>query len=288
MKEQGGIAMWDHPSVQFRQIDKIQSVSASRLSDSHERCKRMGVKHELTAATDMLQGKELNAFLDQHQLLALSANSLFIDTFHHLHDQKMLFILTDGEARVIELFSKPEVLALAAARGIVAGASLSEKSLGTNAVSLALHHAELVVLRGSQHFCQIFADWYCVSVPIIIDGKAVACLDISTCHEETLGDKLALANLLATELRSFINSKVDSIKNRNSLTQAAAQISTLTVRQKQVLVLFSQGLGYKEIAKKLEIRSCKTIEKHLDLIRTKLAVKTRRECIQKGIEMGLL
>lgn len=280
--------MWDHPSVQFSQSDKIQFVSASRLSDSYERCKRMGVHRELAVATDVLQGEELNAFLDQHQLLSFSANSLFIDTFYHLQDQRVLFILTDGEARVIELFSKPEVLALAAARGIVAGASLSEKNLGTNAVSLALHHAELVALRGSQNFCQIFADWYCVSVPIIIDGKAIACLNISTCHEETLGDKLALANLLATELRSFIKSNSGSTQNRNNLTQSAAQISTLTVRQQQVLILFSKGFGYKEIAQKLEIRSCKTVEKHLDAIRVKLSAKSRRECIQKALEAGLL
>ena len=164
--------MWNHPSVQFSQSSEMQFVSAIRLSDSHERCKSMGVNRELAVARDVLQGEELNAFLDQHQLLAFSANSLFVDTFRHLQDQKALFILTDGEARVIELFSKPEVLALAATRGIVVGASLSEESLGTNAVSLALYHAELVALRGSQHFCQLFADWYCVSVPIIIDGKA--------------------------------------------------------------------------------------------------------------------
>ena len=137
----------------------------------------MGVNRELAVARDVLQGEEFNEFLDQYQLLAFSANSLFVDTFRHLQDQKTHFILTDGEARVKELFSKPEVLTLAATRGIVAGASLSEESLETNAVSLALLHAEQVALRGSQHFCQIFADWYCVSVPITIDGKAVACLE---------------------------------------------------------------------------------------------------------------
>lgn len=164
----------------------------------------------------------------------------FFDTFRHLQDQKALFILTDGVGRIITLSSKPEVLALAATHGIVAGASLSEASLGTNAVSLALHHSAPTVLRGQQHFCKIFADWYCVAIPIsIIDGKPIACLDISTCHEESLGDKLALANLLATKLRNFLQNNQLESDDINIPVVSASQISTLTARQQQVLVLFS-------------------------------------------------
>lgn len=62
----------------------------------------------------------------------------------------------------------------------------------------------------------------------------------------------------------------------------------LTQRQLQVLQLFAQGKGYKEIAREIGITSYKTVEEHLDAVREKLQVAHRRECIQKAMSLGLL
>ena len=62
----------------------------------------------------------------------------------------------------------------------------------------------------------------------------------------------------------------------------------LTRRQHQVLVLFAQGKGYKEIARDIGITSYKTVEEHLDAVREKLQVSHRRECIHKAMALGLI
>ena len=123
------------------------------------------------------------------------------------------------------------------------------------------------------------------------NGKLVAYLDMSTCDEETLGDRLAPENVLAVELSRIFknqpNHKSDTEDQKNVL-RFPSQMPTLTERQQQVLMLFSQGLSYKEIAEKLQIKSHKTVANHLDGVRIKLSAKTRRECIQKASEYGLL
>lgn len=62
----------------------------------------------------------------------------------------------------------------------------------------------------------------------------------------------------------------------------------LTPRQHQTLMLFAQGKSYKAIASEIGITSYKTVEEHLGVIREKLKVSSRRECIQKAISLGLI
>jgi transcriptional regulator EpsA len=76
--------------------------------------------------------------------------------------------------------------------------------------------------------------------------------------------------------------------SKKDISQVILKKQLLTARQKEILILFSQGLTYKQIAEKLQVRSHKTIEQHLDSVRLKLSVKTRRECIQKAVNLGLL
>ena len=77
---------------------------------------------------------------------------------------------------------------------------------------------------------------------------------------------------------------------RRTRHAASAQETSvkLTRRQQEVLKLFAQGKGYKEIARDIGITSYKTVEEHLDAVREKLKVEHRRECIHKAMSLGLL
>jgi DNA-binding CsgD family transcriptional regulator len=78
-------------------------------------------------------------------------------------------------------------------------------------------------------------------------------------------------------------------KNKSDINlQLPLQKKLLTARQVEVLKLFATGLSYKQISESLQIKSHKTVEKHIDSARNKLSVKTRRSCIQKAIELGLI
>lgn len=284
--------MWDSFTEQLRIADEQFFVSNDCITKSHQRCEQQGLPRNLCRALDVLDPHEFESTLHLSNGLAAFASLLFIATLEKVTDRRMLLILTDSNARIVALHSAPQVISAAAEKGVCLGASLADESLGTNAVSLALHHLEPVVLRGEQHYCHFMQDWYCVAIPLVdAHGAIIGCVDISMSSEEGLGDRLALAGFLARELVCHFMKSPGRVPNGNReqerLFGAYATIQ-LTERQKQALALFSKGLSYKQIARQMDLQSIKTVQEHLDAVRVKLGADTRRDCVRIAAENGLL
>lgn len=78
--------------------------------------------------------------------------------------------------------------------GVKPGTVFTEESCGTNALALAREHQRLVAIRGEQHYCLLFKDWWCVASPIKDPkGRIGGYLDISMHAKRELG--LAAAHL---------------------------------------------------------------------------------------------
>lgn len=290
--------MWEKLPAYLNGTGESSVTNDKWLADSYRRCQVAGLACDNRTVRHTLFGAGLRNFLADHANLIRYAHLLFSDIHRHITDQRELFILTDVNAQVMEFHSHPAVLEYVVTQcGLKPGASLSEESCGTNAVALALRYRHEAVVRGEQHYCQLFKDWYSVAMPVIgIDGRVAACIDISTSKDAVLGEKLALAKCLANELNACFKgavvyghrkSEVFHDLNHDGLRQNPTHIE-LTERQQQVLYLFAQGVSYKQIARRLGITSIKTVEQHLDAVRSKLGVHSRRECIQRATEKGLL
>lgn len=272
--------MWDGLPGRLKLSDEKYFTSVDRISCSHDRCERLGLPRNIPRARDVLGVRGIEETLKHHNGLVAFTELLFATTFDRIPDKRTLFILTDARARIIAIHSSPEVIRAAADKGVCVGASAAEDSLGTNAVSLALHDLEMAVLHGEQHYCHILHEWYCVAIPLIdSNGSPMGCLDISMGRETVLGEKLALANCLARELNSY------GVKNPNqrfNLDHSHSDLVTvnrngtkerLTERQHEVLELFSQGLSYKQIARHMQLQSTKTVQEHMDAVRFGASVR---------------
>lgn len=158
--------------------------------------------------------------------------------------------------------------------------------------------------------------------------KPLACIALFNGCEGSLGEKLLLTKFVARAFSQFFDSAImnEIEPNLGAATRVGTVVSDtpnygataapsrtgvedrrrgdrrqnlpmawpermdikLTPRQHQVLMLFAQGKGYKTIAREIGITSYKTVEEHLDAVREKLNVLSRRECIQKAISLGLI
>lgn len=266
--------MWSVLSDRLKLLDKEYFASVERISSSHRRCEQLGLARDIPCARDVLDTSGIEETLSYNCGLIAFANLLFATTSDLIPDKRTLLILCDARARIIAIHSIPEVIRAAANKGICLGASVAEDSLGTNAVSLALYDLKPAILCGEQHYCDILQDWFCIAIPLIdAHGSPLGCLDISTGHETALGEKLAVATFLSRELSSYGVRKPSPV---------------LTLRQQQVLRLFSTGLSYKQIARRLELQSIRTVQEHLDAVRAKLGASTRRDCIRRALEYRLL
>ncbi len=269
---QSGENMWK--TIQHLQTaDAPDIIPHNVLADSYDRCRMLDVCETQRRIEDALSEWETRTFLQHNGRLVSFGNQVVKEYMGDIKEASDLFILTDGEGRVLGLWSRLEIVSAAHDIGLRPGASLAENSAGTNAVALALAMRDPVILRGEEHLCRIFHDWTCVAAPVInTDGDLVGCLDISA-PKGPVYEKLALARSIARELGRLIGSK--------------KSFGGVTIRQREVLALFSQGVSYKGIGNMLGI-SIKTVEEHLDAVRIKMGMDTRRACIKKAIEMGIL
>ncbi len=158
--------------------------------------------------------------------------------------------------------------------GICVGASLAEESAGTNAMALALRLGEPVVLRGEQHWCRLFWDWLCAAGPVVgTDGKSLACVGVAFPSDSGLGEKLAVAWLLAEHLRGPM--------------EVHRQAGRLTGRQLEIFQLRASGYRNKEIAASLGIRE-DTVEKHLQAALPRLGACSVEQAIARLARGGVI
>lgn len=285
--------MWN-ASLDLKQSElNLFANPPNRLEESHRRSEAAGVNRNLTRLHQELNGTDLSKFIACHAALSAYSRLLFSDIYRDLADRNYIFILTDETARLIMLYSCPEILDdVMEEIGLCPGVLLSEESCGANAVALALRFHEPAVTRGEQHYCRLFHRWCAVAAPVMdANRRPVACIAISNCHDVALTEKLALVKFIVKDIEGFHHHATldDPEVNRNGVRMHGAQrLVNLTPRQQQVLTLFAKGLSYKQIARQLGIGSTKTVEEHLDVVRGKLHASHRRECIQKAISLGLI
>lgn len=279
-----------------------------------------------THATELWPSDELKPddhFVSRYSELCRFCQQTFTDIYRNYTDLNDMLALTDAEGRLICFHSSPEVLASATSEmGLRCGIQMTESICGSNAITLALHSREAMISSRPDYQRARFSNRATVAVPLLdADQQAVGCIAIFNASEGSLGEKLLLAKFIAREISRVhlstaglsaptplqahdmlgiatgnnaasvppLSSLMERRNgDRRQLQRAAANSVKLTTRQLQVLKLFAQGKGYKEIARAIGITSYKTVEEHLDAVRGKLDVTHRRECIQKAIALGLL
>jgi DNA-binding NarL/FixJ family response regulator len=89
----------------------------------------------------------------------------------------------------------------------------------------------------------------------------------------------------SNEVSPFVGSLLSRWDDRDA--QPSSSVDTLTVRERDVLAMISQGSSNKHIARALEI-SPETVKSHVKHIFVKLAVSTRTEAVFRALSRGLL
>jgi transcriptional regulator of acetoin/glycerol metabolism len=173
--------------------------------------------------------------------------------------QNFIYILCDPELVAVKIFAAPEVLITADDLGIKPGTVFTEASCGTNALALAREHNRLVAIRGKQHYCKLFKDWWCIASPITNQkGRTLGYLDISMHAAKELGLAATflkkLLKLIEQQLTSLEFRKVDHRPSDTSSPPACAPGSKalqLRSREEEILTLKLLGLKNQEIAARL-------------------------------------
>ncbi|MEW6183188.1 MAG: hypothetical protein AB1500_08435 [Bacillota bacterium] len=176
----------------------IYLCSPEELKASYDRCRALQVPVELDKPQRILPKIELASRLAANSLLLVAVERV-ITPHHYTGPQNdHIYILCDRELVALKIFASPEVLTAADDADIKPGTVFAKESCGTNALALAKEYDRLVAVRGEQHYCALFKDWWCVAGPVKDpDGNTLGYFNISMHAEKELGCTVAfLENLL--------------------------------------------------------------------------------------------
>ncbi|HHY29072.1 MAG TPA: transposase [Syntrophaceticus sp.] len=146
--------------------------------------------------------------------------------------------------------------------------------------ALAREYGRLVAVRGEQHYCRLFKDWWCVASPLKDpEGEIFGYLDISMHAEKELGLAVAHLQTLTILIEREFSLMADCCQDLNTGDMLPApclippEVAVkLTAREHDVLSLLLSGLSSRETAAKLHL-SVSTVEGYRKQIYQKLGVK---------------
>jgi transcriptional regulator of acetoin/glycerol metabolism len=142
----------------------------------------------------------------QQRLLTLARSSIE-DLYQLLDRPGFAVLLADAGAMAIDLEGDPDVVQLAHTAGLQPPVELSEASVGTNAVDLALREAQPFQTTGDEHYNLRLRRFTIAAAPFFdAEGRLLGALAIlaggGTEHPYALGLAIAAAQALHNQLRA--------------------------------------------------------------------------------------
>ncbi|MEJ6950297.1 helix-turn-helix transcriptional regulator [Natronospora cellulosivora (SeqCode)] len=182
-----------------------------------------------------------------------------------------VFILTDPELMVLA-YTKSDSSMLGT---LDLGMSFCEKSLGTNAISLAKSINKAVYIKPEDHYSVLLKEWYCFALPLRVDKKIIGYLDVSTVNKELKAEMIQVIDFLTKDIVTGY---------RRCCVKADIKVSQ---KQREVLKYLVKDMTDYEIASELAC-SVSNIKQHKRNLRRIFRVQSEKGIISKSIKLGIV
>lgn len=250
----------------------------SSLKNSWFRCYQMGISKKInfpqeTAAKEVLEQ-------------SYSSNKKLINIFNHnvdyivqnYHSDDNCYLLFDEKGILIKSYIPENSKKISYLNNLTEGVYFTEKSCGTNSVSLAMETEETICFLGDENYCEFLQKWVSIAAPVKINNKnAYLCILNNNLNKNKKEDLKLILELLRSKITNDLNS-VDYYKdNDDSLTEIRSKI----------LKLSANGLTIREISQNLNLSEA-AIKYHRNKICQKLCAANIVQAIARSIKMGYL
>lgn len=159
------------------------------------------------------------------------------------------------------------------------GVYFTEKSCGTNAISLALKIKDQVRIMGDEHYCSFLQEWESIAAPIKINNNVVGYLDISAIDNHNIKkEALYLFDRLISKITlEYMKNTIFNNKIKEKLTST------------EIKVLYCAASGYSigETCEKLYL-SKSTIYRYRNSICEKLDATNMWQAVYFGAKHNII
>lgn len=162
----------------FLKTGKIESCVRPEIADSWKRCREKNTNPN-HARANYINLQKFEQILKENSFL-INVGSHIIDTVYEtLKEMNCILYLTDKDAHI--LYTKGEFLTQEniAEVGLCTGARLSEESIGTNSVTLALRYKKNFRANNTEHYCEDNRSVNCATALIYMNKEIIGTITIT-------------------------------------------------------------------------------------------------------------
>ena len=174
------------------------------IAQSWQRCLDMGLQPGQAVGFDAVSAQHMRRVQEASRPLVQAAQPVLVELARTIADIRYFAILTNAQGIVVDVHgpvNRQDKRADVIAR---VGVDLSEKAVGTTAISAALSQLQPVWLHRGEHFFQDNSVYSCAGAPVFgPDGLCAGMLDLTGI--ETM-ERPALKHLVRRSARSIENS----------------------------------------------------------------------------------
>lgn len=200
------------------------------IKKSHERSKSYGIEKNRISPKKILKAYEMADNIGKNKNLLNLASQFINILYDFLKGTGFFIILTDKEGCILQISGDEEVLDTAYKMNMVVGAYMSESSIGTNAMGIAIKEDMPIQISAKEHFITAYHRWTCSAAPIHDNnGDIIGILNLTgnrdKVHPHTLGLVVAAVksiekqitiddtNKKLLETYQYMNTIIDSISS---------------------------------------------------------------------------
>ena len=182
---------------------QADGLSDSWIARSWQRCLASGQRPDQNVVFDIVPAQAQRRSEEANHTLLNAARPALKKLGHAIADARYFAILTNAEGVVVDVsgpIDRRDARASAIAR---IGVDLSERSVGTTAISAALSELQPIWLHRGEHFFNGNAAYSCAGAPLFgPDGQCVGMLDLTGIEVD---ERPELKHLVAQSARSIEN-----------------------------------------------------------------------------------
>ena len=224
----------------------MDSESNNIIEKSHKRSEEYGINREWVSSKKELDVSEINLVLKENQDLVKKAK-VYMDMFNDvLKDENFIIILTDKDGCILNIAGATGAIQAFERLNIKVGMYMDEKSIGTNAMGIAIEEDRAVQVTAEEHYINIFQTLTCSAAPIHgKDGEIIGSLNLTAQwtekHPHSLG--LVIFGVKAIE------NELDKIHSKEILDKTYNYMGSIMDNTDKGLILINDFGKIKKVNK---------------------------------------
>ena len=176
------------------------------IKRSHDRSKAFGIDPKRQYPKHIINDIEFQHNLEENKELLEIADPIILQLLETVEKNGFVIVLTDSEGCILKIVGGKNTLKAARDLNMVEGASMSEKSIGTNAMGTAISENASVQITAKEHFISAYHQWTCSAAPIHYNNRIIGTLNLTgnakNVHPHTLGLIMAAVSAIENKLTS--------------------------------------------------------------------------------------